>query len=218
MKIVPQSADVHFYFPFRYCEKDEAFYPTGTPENIIELAARVCHKSEDKICAGSTERIIKIIHKKEHTSIFEHAFATVFFVTDRAIATELRTHRIASFAQESTRYCSYDKGKFDGELTFIEPPGLVDEARQIWEETCKVSEHNYMAMRKLGTEAQLARSVLLLSLKAEIIVSANFREWYHIFNLRTADDAHPQIKLLIDEARKQFVAAFPTVFAYPGAK
>lgn len=214
MKIVPQSVEVHFYFPFRYCEKDDLFYPTGTPEEIIERAARVCHKSEDKIRKGSAEKMIGLLLKKDHVSMLEHAFATVFFITDRAIATEIRTHRLASFAQESTRYCAYDKGKFDGELTFVAPPGLDPEAYKMWEEACKVSETYYMGMRKRGVEAQLARCVLLQSLKAEIVVSANFREWGHIFELRTAETAHPQIQTLMSEALAQFASAFPSVFVH----
>lgn len=89
----------------------------------IERVARVCYKSEDKITPDgeSAKKLVGFLVKQGHEAMLEHSQLSVLFTCDRGVANELVRHRIASFAQESTRYCNYSKEKFGGELTFIWP-------------------------------------------------------------------------------------------------
>lgn len=101
----------------------------------IEQCGRVCYKSEDKIQADSAERFIAAILKRGHESVVEHVSFTVKFIVDRGVSHELVRHRIASFSQESTRYCNYSKGDFNSEITVIEPCFLEPGTKgyNIWE-------------------------------------------------------------------------------------
>lgn len=89
----------------------------------IERVARVCYKSEDKITPDgeSAKKLVGFLVKQGHEAMLEHSQLSVLFTCDRGVANELVRHRIASFAQESTRYCNYSKEKFGGELSFIRP-------------------------------------------------------------------------------------------------
>jgi thymidylate synthase (FAD) len=128
-----------------------------------------------------------------------HRDITVKFVTDRGVSHEIVRHRIASFAQESTRYCNYAKDKFGNELTFIKPVNLFGNAYQIWEDAMRDIETSYMDMITAGTTPEIARGVLPNSIKTEIVMTANIGEWQHFFKLRTAGvtgKPHPQIEAL----------------------
>lgn len=88
---------------------------------LIEQAGRTCYKSEDAITPESAAAFVRKIVRNHHEAMLEHASMTVKFIVDRGVSHELVRHRLASFAQESTRYCNYSKNKFDGEVTFIRP-------------------------------------------------------------------------------------------------
>jgi thymidylate synthase (FAD) len=159
----------------------------------IELVARTCYKSEDKIKEGSAERMVANLIKCGHEAMLEHFSFSVRFVVDRGVTHEIVRHRVASFAQESTRYCNYG-----GEVTFIEPPFLTTSERYgAWLHACEESERCYQAMLNEGGTPQEARSVLSTSVKTELIMTANIREWRHFFKLRavgTTGAPHPQMK------------------------
>ena len=87
----------------------------------LEQCGRVCYKSEDKITEGSAEKFVAGIIKRGHEAVLEHCSFTVKFICDRGVSHEIVRHRIASYCQESTRYCNYGKGKFGEEITVIEP-------------------------------------------------------------------------------------------------
>lgn len=161
----------------------------------LERYARVCYKSEEKMGDEYNEQFLKSKVDLGHESIIEHEKATVMFVCDRGITHEIVRHRIAAYSQESTRYCNYSKEKFGNEITVIEPFFFVGKkAYQSWKEACLESEKTYMAMLSEGYSAQEARSVLPNSLKTEIVVTYNLREWRHFFRLRCSPAAHPQMR------------------------
>lgn len=185
----------------------------------IEIGGRVCYKSEDKMCEGSDVALIEKLKSFKHESVLEHGTITVKFVTDRGVTHELVRHRVASFSQESTRYCSYNKGKFGGEITVIEP--FFYEQYQAkydsWKRSCEFAEEEYLAQIALGASAQEARSVLPNSLKTEIVVTANVREWRHIIALRTHRDSHPQIRQIMVPLYVELAKRWPVLFADIGS-
>ena len=186
-----------------------------TPDamEVLESAARTCYKSEDKIGPGSAEKLVRHILDLKDESILEHASARFRFVTDRGVTHELVRHRLASFSQESTRYCNYSKDKFSNEISVVKPVNLdCEEGEYVWNQSCRDAEESYFHLLKLGYSPQLARSVLPNSLKTEIVVTANFREWRHIIKLRTSPAAHPQIQALISTVKGMLIAEYPLIF------
>lgn len=165
---------------------------------LIEQAGRTCYKSENNITPESAAAFVEKVVKNHHEAMLEHASMTVKFIVDRGVSHELVRHRLASFAQESTRYCNYSKAKFGEELTFIKPFFFDEDTQeyQLWKNTCQAAEHAYLAMLLLNRTPQEARSVLPNSLKTEVIMTANMREWRHFFRLRAAGETgapHPQM-------------------------
>lgn len=205
MKIIKPSATIEAYTP-------------GL-EQVIEAAGRTCWKSEDKItdCIEDTEAFIKRIKNYKHESVLEHGSITVRFIIDRGVSHELVRHRMASFSQESTRYCNYSKNKFGQEITVIDPSEAFgwefnSPIRDIWETGCQQSEINYFTMLEAGATPQEARDVLVTSLKTEVVMTANPREWLHVFRLRCSRDAHPQIREVMIPLREDFQNRWPSVF------
>ena len=154
----------------------------------LERCGRVCYKSEDKITEGSAEKFIGMILKSGHESVLEHEKLTVKFICDRGVTHEIVRHRIASYSQESTRYCNYSKDKFGNELTFIRPCFWADDSDEyaVWKQAMEDIEKTYVKLISLGAKPEEARSILPNSLKTEIVCTMNLREWRHFFRLRTA--------------------------------
>ena len=180
----------------------------------IERIGRVCYKSEGNIKEESAEKFIANILHRHHESVIEHESISVRVICDRGVTHEIVRHRIASYSQESTRYCNYSKDKFDGELTFIKPCfwDEDDENYRLWKEAMKQVEQTYMKLILCGASAQEARSVLPNSLKTEIVVTMNLREWRHFFRLRTSDKAHPQMREIAKPILNEFSRLIPVVF------
>jgi len=180
----------------------------------IEEAGRICYKSEDMIAADSHIRFAKMIVGREHFSVIEHVNVTVKFVTNRGVTHELVRHRTASYSQESTRYCNYAKGKFDGEIAVIDQRDLfADPAHyKLWKDAMAEAERAYMDLIEHGVSPQVARGVLPTDLKTEIIVTANLREWRHILELRTSEAAHPNIRALMKGLLADFKQKIPVIF------
>lgn len=197
------------------------------PLELIEAAGRTCYKSEDKITPDSAPKFAEMILKRGHESVIEHISATVRFICDRGVSHEIVRHRLASFSQESTRYCDYE----GGHVAFVIPPWLniprgiygVDELDRIvtdkddlglfaWGSAMLDAEGSYKGLRKAGWRPEQARSVLPNSLKTEIVMTANLREWRHFFRLRTAPAAHPQMREVACPLLAQFRAAMPVLF------
>ncbi|MBR4904070.1 MAG: FAD-dependent thymidylate synthase [Selenomonadaceae bacterium] len=181
----------------------------------IERAGRVCYKSEGNIKDDSAEKFIRGIIKRGHESVIEHATISFKIICDRGVTHELVRHRIgASYSQESTRFCDYSAGKFGGELTFIKPCFWQDDDENfnLWKETMAQLEKNYLALRAGGAKPEEARSILPNSLKTEIFVTMNLREWRHFLKLRTAKAAHPQMREVALKIYKILVEKLPAVF------
>lgn len=183
----------------------------------LELCIRNCYKSEDKITPDSAEKMIRKIIELNHEAMLEHFSITVQLTTDIGVYKDLTRHRIASFAIESTRYCNYSKGKFGSELTVIEPPELVSgtPAYDIWFRAMEQAEKAYNALAESGYKADVCRMVLPHSVKASVIMTANIREWRHIFKLRTAKAAHPTVqqtmKILLREMKEKLPVLFDDI-------
>lgn len=191
----------------------------------IERVARVCYKSEDKITPDgeSAKKLVGFLVKQGHEAMLEHSQLSVIFTCDRGVANELVRHRIASFAQESTRYCNYSKEKFGGELTFIWPSYIRGEQyselndsevtiKSSFLEAMTYAEKDYKLMIANGMRPEQARCVLPLCLKTELVVTANYREWRNIFKLRTPVAAHPQMRELMCPLLKELQSKIPVVF------
>ena len=189
----------------------------------IEKIGRVCYKSEDYITPDgeSAKKFVAMLIRNEHEAMIEHSFLSVKFTVDRGVSHELVRHRIASFAQESTRYCKYGRDKFGAECAFIDieegirldnkMKSMTGEEISLvlneWQDAMVDAERHYMKLLELGATPQIARSVLPTSTKTEITVSANYREWRNFFKLRVPANAHPQMRevtipLLLDLQEK----------------
>ena len=147
--------------------------------------------------------------------MLEHGSLSVLFICDRGVSHEIVRHRMASFAQESTRYCNYSKDKFDNEISVIEPNPEFMRASSIWnawyESICE-SERAYFDLLKNGESPQMARSVLPNSLKTEIVMTANYREWRHFLKLRCASNAHPQMREIAIPLLQELNKKIPVIF------
>lgn len=181
----------------------------------IERAGRVCYKSESRISDTSAEKFIANIIKSGHESVIEHVSLTFKIICDRGVTHEIVRHRLASYSQESSRYCNYSSDKFGNELTFIKPCfwNDDDENYKLWKETLEVAEKNYLAMIKNGARPEQARSILPNSLKTEIFMTANLREWRHFLKLRTSKKAHPQMREVALQIHKILVENLPVIFS-----
>ena len=182
----------------------------------IEKIGRVCYKSEDKITEDgeSAKNFVKMLIGRGHEAMIEHSSLSVKFIVDRGVSHELVRHRIASFAQESTRYCNYSKDKFDNGITFIRP-FFFEEGTQNYNEwvyAMGIAEQSYLQMLKDGATPQEARSVLPNSTKTEITITANYREWRNFFKLRTAKVAHPQMQEVTRPLLKELKEKLPIIF------
>lgn len=174
----------------------------------IEKAARTCYKSEYQDDPKFIERIIK----RGHESVLEHEKITVRIVCDRGVTHEIVRHRVGAYSQESTRYCNYSQGKFGGELTFIRPFGLNEHTYNDWKEAVDSAEYYYLNMLRQGSTPEWSRDVLPNSLKTEIVVTYNMREWRHFFRLRADKAAHPQIRQIAIPLLLTFKQVLPELF------
>ncbi len=180
----------------------------------IELAGRTAYKSEDKITNDSAKDFVKMILKRGHLSVIEHQSVSVRFICDRGVSHEIVRHRLASYTQESTRYCNYTKGKFGSEITVIEPCfwSQDDERYKVWKQAIEQIESAYNKLVEMGATPQEARSILPNSLKTEIVVTMNLREWRHFFTMRTSAAAHPQMREVAIPLLKEFQKQIPIIF------
>lgn len=194
----------------------------------IERIGRVCYKSEDSITENgeSAKKFVAMLIKAGHEAMIEHSSLSVKFTVDRGVSHELVRHRIASFAQESTRYCNYAKDKFGAECTYIDLTGgitldnkmkgmsadEIDSVLTEWKLAMEDAEKHYMKMLELGATPQIARSVLPNSTKTEITITANYREWRNFFKLRVPATAHPQMREVTIPLLTELKEVLPVIF------
>ena len=195
MKIIKQSFEI-MQLPINALE-------------LIEKAGRICHKSENKINNESAKVFVTKILELGHESVFEHVSLTIRLITNRGVTHELVRHRLCAFSQESTRYVKYS------DIEFIEPVWWNDwsiKQQNIWLDSMKRAEESYRQLVDNGAEAEQAREVLPNSLKTEIVVTANLREWRHILKLRCSEKAHPQIHELMNDCLIVLKREVPIMF------
>lgn len=190
-------------------------------QKSLERYARVCYKSEDRITSDSYRFMLTNLIKRGHESVLEHEKISTLWTIDRGVSHELVRHRVgAAYSQESTRYCNYSGEKFGSEITVIKPfffeeitkPSLMISKYELWENICQLSENGYFNLLKEGATPQEARSVLPNSLKTEIVVTYNLREWRHFFNLRADATAHPQMQQVAIPLLLKFKEQMPVLF------
>lgn len=197
-------------------EDSEDFKALGE-DGVIEYPARV---------SNTADKFVKRLIESKHEAMLEFVDITVKFTCDRGVSHELVRHRIASFAQESTRYCNYSKDKFGNELTFI-IPSWVTESEDVLNKDCmtmekydtgyfiralKDAEESYFTLLNQGWKPQQARMVLPMSIKTEINMKCNLREWRHFFKLRCSTAAHPDIRKLALDLLNQMHEQIPVIF------
>jgi len=193
----------------------------------IEDAGRLCKKSKSSSDIEETKNFCRRMLVSGHESVIEHGVMSVRFIVDRGISHEIVRHRLASFSQESTRYCNYGGG-----VSFVIPPWVkvkpgryddIDDQKLLasdmektsvwWMEAMKYAEDMYCKLLDRGDwSPQQARSVLPNSLKTEIVVTANIREWRHIFRLRCSKAAHPQMREIMWPLFKTARYRIPVLF------
>lgn len=180
---------------------------------LIELCGRVCYKSEDKTTEDSAQRFVKSVIKSGHESVLEHAKITVRVVCDRGISHEIVRHRLASYSQESSRYVRYT-----GEMIFVKPCFWEEGSKEyeVWYNSMKNAEETYIFLvNGLKCKPEEARDILPNSLKTEIIITMNLREWRHFFKMRLSHRAHPQMRevaqLIFDELHNRVPIVFDDI-------
>lgn len=194
----------------------------------IERIGRVCYKSEGNITEDgeSAKKFVKMLINRGHEAMIEHSSLSVKFTVDRGVSHELVRHRIASFAQESTRYVNYSLDKFGNEINVIDiykgikldnkMKNMDDFAIEMiiaeWLLAVQDAEKHYMRMMELGATPQIARSVLPNSTKTEITITANYREWRNFFKLRAPNTAHPQMREVTIPLLRELKIVLPIIF------
>ena len=192
----------------------------------IESVGRTCYKSEDRITDDSAINFVRSLIKNGHEAMIEHNAISVRFICDRGVSHEIVRHRVASYGQESTRYCNYSNDKFSNEIHVIDigegialdtkmknyTPEKIQAIMNEWLIAMEDAEKHYLKMIELGATAQIARGVLPTSIKTEIVVTMNLREWRHFFKLRAHISAHPQMRELALPLLKEFQSLIPCVF------
>jgi len=188
------------------------------PEDLlyrIEHCGRVAYRTWDKEKEGSAEKFVEMIIRLGHESVLEHVNVTAVFQCDRPTAQQLTRHRLASFTMESQRYCNYGNGRFGGDIVLIDPePKIKDEVvlARYYAGLCKSAvkaQKTYLEMVKSGVAAEDARAVLPNCTACTLAMTANIREWRHIFKIRTDSHAQHNIRKLMNELLGVFKEVVP---------
>ena len=180
----------------------------------IERAGRICYKSEGNAGQDTAKPFIASLLSRGHESIIEHEKISILVICDRGVSHEFVRHRLASYSQESTRYCNYSKDKFGNELTFISPCfwNEKDDAYKTWQAAMAQCEQAYFALLQSGAKPEQARSVLPNSLKTEFVATMNLRAWRHFLKLRTDKASHPQMRQVAGMILHEFRTRIPILF------
>lgn len=184
--------------------------PEWQTENVIEMAGRICYNQEGKTGTGNTKEFIKARLAEHHESIIEHCSATVaIYGISRTCLAQITRHRLASFSVMSQRFTDQRSV-----LDCVMPDTIAknETARQIYEKAMCGSDMAYTMLRNLGIPKQDARFALLEATTTKLLMTANFREWQHIIELRCDKRAQHEIRKVCTEILKLLYAQAPSVF------
>jgi thymidylate synthase (FAD) len=187
---------------------------------LIELAGRTAYQSREKITNDSAVKFVGVLRKLGHESVIEHSALTVEFNNlSRGFTHELVRHRLAAYTQESTRYVD------ESDFLVVIPPDKdaaeklvtlkLEDNREIkvsFQDWINLNEQMYRGLRKVGWVAQDARQILPIGIKAQIVITANFRQWRHIFKLRCSPDAHWEIRQTMVNLLNELQKKVPVIF------
>lgn len=197
---------------------------TTAPLQLIEEAGRTAYQSRDKITSDSAEKFVEMLRERGHESVLEHSSMTVEFNdVCRGFTHELVRHRLMAITQESTRYVDESDFKVvipperdETETVILTLPMQIGGGPQTiavtFRDWMEMNENMYRKLRKKGWPAQDARQVLPIGIKSQIVVTANFREWRHIFKMRTAAAAHWEIRRVMMNLLEDVRGRIPVVF------
>ncbi len=192
--------------------KVELMAITPQAEDVIEKACRTCYLSFHRYNPpSSTEELIKKVIQKGHHSVLEHAYATFRIKGGSRVFThEMVRHRLMSPSQESQRYVEYGKTK---EFEFVIPPTVENtNLKDKFRKKALELKDFYEEMVKAGVPKEDARYILPNATVSEIVISANFRELRHIFEVRCVERAHWEIREICLEMLKIMKKEAPIVF------
>ena len=183
----------------------------------IEEIARTCYRSEDKITEDgeSAKKIVRTLSQAGHGAMLEHATISMRYVSNIAAYKDLTRHRAGTaYAVESTRFCSYDKGKFGSEIKFLDPIEIPKDTikYQVWLNAMQQAEKNYMDLASMGAKPDELSLILPQSTAAEFVITANIRAWNNIFNLRAVGHSRPCVKQIMQLSLEMFHKEIPIVF------
>ena len=190
------------------------------PLQLIELAGRTSYQSRDKITDESATKFVEMLRKRGHESVIEHSCMTVEFDdVCRGFTHELVRPRLVAYTQESTRYVDEsdfrvvvppDKNPDEKLVTLVLSDGYTTEVS--FQEWMNLNEQMYRGLREAGWVSQDARQTLPIGIKAQIVATANFREWRHIFKLRCVPGSHWEIRRVMINLLKDVQKRIPIVF------
>ena len=187
-----------------------AFMEAGVEDALTEFLAHhfpVFFQSEDPEEFDGTDFVSDINFATDEIP-WQHRHVAVRGICSRAISHQLVRHRPCAFLQESARFCKYDDG-----VTFIRPEWAVDGGKSdIFLSSCFLSEGMYQVRRENGLSPQQARGGLIHDVKTELIMHASLPEWLHIFKMRCAKAADPEIRRIMVPLREQFLAEYPEMW------
>jgi thymidylate synthase (FAD) len=188
--------------------KVELLAITPEPERIIEIAARTCYQSNDRMKPETLGELLPKLIAMGHESPFEHAYATFRLSgVSRAMTHQLVRHRLMAVSQKSQRYVS------EANFEWVRPPSVSADRVAEYDSDMAAIGALYAKWKAAGLKNEDARFVLPNACTTELIVSANFREWRHIFQVR----CHPRAQWEIREVCRAMLRALsphaPHVFA-----
>lgn len=186
----------------------------ATPDMLeaIERVGRTCYRSELKAAENTAPKFVRMLISRGHESPLEFAQIVVRIVCDRGISHQLVRHRLASYAQESTRYCNYASERFGCQVTLIEPTHWPQKMLGFYMPAAEAAAQGYLTAIDAGVPAEIARDLLPTATATQIVMECNVRQWRHVFRERTVKAAHPRMRDLMRPMLREFRDRFPVVF------
>ena len=210
-----QSADKITQATCTPCQDCEGTgYVYSPPQCEDTHTCRTCKGSGKDARPPSSHKLIRSCIERGHESVIEHMVISVRFIVDRGFLAEITRQRLNSFSCESSRYCNYSKHIYDGELTFIKPHFFIEgkQGYKLWADAMKDIELTYLGLIAIGHKPEEARTVLPMSLKTEIVSTANLRQWKTVLKQRTSPKAHPQMRAIMIPLLAELKSRIPIIF------